>query len=43
MPQLTAESSRCFIGHPRLQELRAYTGKSTVNEQIKRMFPLIAK
>jgi hypothetical protein len=43
MPQLTAESFRCFIGHPRLEELWAYTGKSTVNEQVKRMFPLIAR
>ncbi len=43
MPQLNAESLRCFIGHPRLEELWAYTGKSTVNEQIKRMFPTIAR
>ena len=43
MPQLTADSFRCFLGHPRLQELWAYTGKSTVNEQVKRMFPGIAK
>jgi hypothetical protein len=43
MPQLSAESLRCFVGHPRLEELRAYTGKSTVNAQIKRMFPAIAR
>ena len=43
MPQLTVESFRCFIGHPRLEELWAYTGKSSVNEQVKRMFPLIAR
>jgi hypothetical protein len=43
MPQLEAESFRCFIGHPRLEELRAYTGKSTVNEQIRRMLPLITR
>ena len=43
MPQLAADSFRCFIGHPRLEELWAYTGKSTVNEQVKRMFPLIAR
>ena len=43
MPQLTVENFRCFIGHPRLEELWAYTGKSTVNEQVKRMFPLIAR
>jgi internalin A len=43
MPQLTAESFGCFIDHPRLEELWAYTGKSSVNEQVKRMFPLIAR
>jgi len=43
MPQLTAESFRCFVDHPRLEEIRAYTGKRTVNEQIKRMLPDIAK
>jgi len=43
MPQLAAESFRCFIGHPRLEELWAYTGKSTVNEQVKRMFPHTAR
>jgi internalin A len=43
MPQLTADSFRCLIGHPRLAELFAYTGRSTVNEQIKRMFPSIAR
>ena len=43
MPQLTAESFRCFVDHPRLQELWAYTGKRTVNEQIKRMLPLVAR
>jgi len=43
MPQLTAESFRCFIGHPRLEELRVHTGRRSVNEQVKRMFPLIAR
>jgi hypothetical protein len=43
MPQLTAESLRCFIGHPRLEELRVHTGRRSVNEQVKRMFPLIAR
>ena len=43
MPQLKAESFRCFIGHSRLEELWAYTGRSTVNEQIKRMLPLVAR
>ena len=42
MPQLKAESFRCFIGHPRLEELWGHTGRSTVNE-IKRMLPLIAR
>ena len=43
MPQLRAESFRVFIGHPRLEELWAHTGRSTVNQQIKRMLPLIAR
>jgi hypothetical protein len=43
MPQLRPESFHCFIGHPRLEELRVSTGRSTVNEQIKRMFPSIAR
>jgi len=43
MPQLTADSFRCFLGHPRLQELWVYTGKKGVNEQVKHMFPGIAK
>ena len=42
-PQLKAENFRCFIGHPRLEELWAYTGRSTTNDEIKRMFPLIAR
>jgi internalin A len=43
MPQLTAENFSCFIGHPRLHELWAATGRSRVNERIKQMFPLIAQ
>jgi Leucine-rich repeat (LRR) protein len=43
MPQLTAENFHCFIGHPRLAELWAGTGRSRVNERIKQMLPLIAR
>jgi hypothetical protein len=43
MPQLTAESFRCLVGHPRLAELWAYTGRSRVNEEVKRMFAGIAR
>jgi hypothetical protein len=43
MPQLTAEDFRCLIDHPRLAELSVATGKSTVNEKVRLMFPNIAK
>jgi hypothetical protein len=43
MPQLTAQSFRCFLGHPRLQELWAHTGKQAVNDAIRQMFPAIAR
>jgi hypothetical protein len=43
MPLLTAASFRCLIGHPSLAELWAHTGKRTVNEEVKRMFPGIAR
>jgi hypothetical protein len=43
MPQLEAESLRCFVGHPCLDELYGYTGKKSTNEAIKRMFPGIAR
>jgi internalin A len=43
MPQLNAESFRCFLGHPRLRELWVGTGKSRVNDAVKRMFPGIAR
>lgn len=43
MPQLTAESFRCFLGHPRLAELWVDLGKRAVTAEVKRMFPLIAR
>ena len=43
MPQLTADSFRCLVGHPKLAKLWAYTGRSRVNEQVKDMFPGIAQ
>lgn|GEM_PF-6185347 len=43
MPQLNAESFRCFLHHRGLQELCADTGKSRVNDAVKRMFPGIAR
>jgi hypothetical protein len=42
-PALTAESFRCFLGHPTLRELWGYTGKARVNAEIKRLFPGIAR
>jgi internalin A len=43
MPQLSAKDFCCFAGHPQLRELWAYIGKSRANEEIKRMFPGIAR
>ena len=43
MPQLSAEDFRCFAGHLQLKELWAYIGKLRANEEIKRMFPGIAR
>jgi hypothetical protein len=43
MPQLTVESFHCLVGHPRLEELWAHTGKSKVNQAVKRMFAGIAR
>jgi internalin A len=43
MPQLTAENFRCLLGHPRLAGLWAYSGRSRVSEEVKRMFPGIAR
>jgi hypothetical protein len=43
MPQLTVESFNCLVGHPSLAELWAQTGKSRVNEAVKRRFAGIAR
>jgi hypothetical protein len=43
MPQLSAESFRCLVGHPRLDELWVGTGKRKVNEAVKSMFGDIAR
>lgn len=43
MPQLTPQSFRCFLGHPRLQEMWAHTGKRGVNDAVRQMFPSIAR
>jgi len=43
MPQLDADSVRCFVGHPSLDELHVGTGKRSTNEAVKRMFPGIAR
>jgi hypothetical protein len=43
MPQLTVESFRCFIGHPRLEELWADTGRLKLNAQVKEMLPLVTR
>ena len=43
MPLLSAASFRCLLGHPSLAELFAYVGKETVNAEVKRMFPGIAR
>lgn len=43
MPQLTAESFRCFIGHPCLDELWVFTGRKKINAQVREMFPGIAR
>jgi hypothetical protein len=43
MPQLTAESFRCLLGHPRLAELSVGTGRSRVSAQVREMFPGIAR
>lgn len=42
MPQLTADSFRCLLGHPHLAELWVHTGQRRVNEEVKRMFAGIA-
>ena len=43
MRQLTADSFRCFIGHPRLQELWADTGRRKLNAQVKQMLPFVIR
>jgi hypothetical protein len=43
MPQLASVSFRCLLGHPRLEELWADTGKQKVNEAVKSMFGAIAR
>jgi hypothetical protein len=42
-PQLTADSFRCLLGHPRLEDLWVGTGRRGVNEAVKRLFPAIAR
>lgn len=42
MTQLTAESFRCLVGHPRLAELCVYAGRR-VKEEVERMFSGIAR
>jgi hypothetical protein len=41
-PRLTAESFRCLVGHPSLESLQAYVGRSRDNAAIKAMFPGVA-
>ena len=43
MRQLTPDSFRCFIGHPRLQELWADTGRRSLNAQVREMLPLVVR
>jgi hypothetical protein len=43
MPQLTIDSFRCFIAHPRLEELWAATGRRRLNAQVKEMLPLVTR
>ena len=43
MRQLTADSFRCFIGHPWLQELWADTGRRKLNAQVKEMLPFVIR
>jgi hypothetical protein len=41
MRQLTIENFRCLIGHRRLQELWADTGRRKLNAQVREMLPLV--
>jgi hypothetical protein len=43
MPQLSIESFRCFIGHPRLDELWPDTGRRSLNTQIREMLSLVTR
>lgn len=43
MRHLTADSFRCFIGHPRLRELLVETGKLSLDARIMDMLPGIAR
>jgi hypothetical protein len=43
MRHLTIDSFRCLIGHPRLEELWADTGKLTLNREVRKMLPGVAR
>jgi internalin A len=43
MRHLTVDSFRCFLGHPALQELRIETGKIRLDDEVKRLLPLVAR
>jgi internalin A len=42
MRQLSSESFRCLLGHPRLEELKVATGKRKLDEAVESMFGAIA-
>ena len=43
VPQLKAADFACLVGHPSLRVLMAYPGGKRVNDEIKRMFPGVAR
>lgn len=43
MPQLKAVDFACFIGHPNLEVLMAFPGGKKTHDEIKRMFPGVAR
>jgi hypothetical protein len=43
VPQLTPESFRCLLGHPRLTEMHVGIGSRRNNEEVGRMFPGIVR
>jgi hypothetical protein len=43
MRHLTIDSFRCLLGHPRLEEVRADTGKLTLNREVRKMLPGVAR